>query len=159
LEGAGRLYAWAVRRPGKALLIYWPIAFIGTHIPSPWEPGDPPRDKLPLDKIGHFAGYALLAWLLTRVLAGRLHPALSGVLAVVVLSGYGGIDELTQPAVNRTADWPDLAADVAGAIVGAAVAIWQLGRGGARSSGSPAGKAVAPGAGPLSEQVDCEHAS
>lgn len=141
---ARRLYAWTLRWPGKALLIYWPVAFIGTHIPSPWERGEQSRDRLPLDKLGHFAGYIVLAWLLTQVLARRVHPALAGVLTVVLVTAYGGLDELTQPAVNRTADWPDFAADVAGGVVGAVLAMWQMRKSRARSTASAA-EAVAPG--------------
>ena len=56
-------------------------------------------------------------WFLALVVASLgAAPALAGVLTVVLVTAYGGLDELTQPAVNRTADWPDFAADVAGGV-------------------------------------------
>ena len=108
--------------PGRALLIYWPVAFIGTHIPSPWEPRGAPSRHPPYDKVGHFAGYALLAWLLMSLLSRRLHPLTAAALTLLAIAAYGAIDELTQPYFNRSADVPDYLADLVGGVVGIAIA-------------------------------------
>ena len=122
-----RVLAWAMRSPGRALLIYWPIAFIGTHIPSPWEPSEPSSRRAPYDKFGHFAGYALLAWLLMSLLSRRFHPLAAAALTLLAIAAYGAIDELTQPYFNRSADLPDYYADLIGGAVGVAIA-WRRAR-------------------------------
>ena len=93
-----------------ALLILW----LGS-LPSL----TPPLD-LPLDKVGHFGMFAVLGALLAfglhraRVRAAIAWPLLAG-------AAVGALDELHQRSVpGRSAEWADLAADVAGC----ALALW-----------------------------------
>jgi len=78
--------------------------------------------KVPgVDKVGHGAIYAVLAWLLLRaqVGRGRVRPVLAALLAAMFI---GGVIELTQPWVGRTGALSDWLADVAGASL--AIALW-----------------------------------
>ena len=112
------------RRPAASLWTYWAVAFVATHIPSPWPPTDrPPPDRLPLDKLGHFVGFAILTWLLVNALSHRrlVRPAIV-LLAVLIVAAYGVVDELTQPPFNRTADVGDYAANLLGCAAGLLVA-------------------------------------
>lgn len=110
------------RRPGLALAIYWPVVFVGTHIPRLQQVRRPPRG-LPLDKLAHFAGYAVLAWLLMLVFTRAARPATAITLTVLVIAAYGVVDELTQPLVNRTADIWDYLANLLGCAGGIGVAL------------------------------------
>lgn len=96
-------FAWA-------LLILW----LGS-LPSLTPPVD-----LPLDKVGHFGMFAVLGVLLAyglhraRIRASLAWPLVAGL-------SLGAIDELHQRTVpGRSAEWADLAADVAGC----ASALW-----------------------------------
>ena len=85
------------------------------------------------DYTGHFIGYALLATLLLRALAGaawRGVTARAGWLAVLAASAYGVTDEIHQVFVpGRSATVEDWVADTAGAITGVLlVLIWLLRR-------------------------------
>ena len=81
---------------------------------------------VPVDKVFHFTAYAGLAFLLSTTAAaiwtgtaGKRWGHLLRYLAVLpVVALYGVIDELTQPAVGRTADSLDWLADMAGAACG-----------------------------------------
>src|SRR5262249_12218932 len=109
-----------------ALVVYWSMLFIGTHVPL---------RKIHLesnDKVLHFMAYAGLALLLTLVVnwrvAGGLRPR-HLILVVVGLAIFAGFDELTQPLVNRQADWHDWFADVLGVVCGTAFGVatsWAL---------------------------------
>ena len=74
------------------------------------------------DYTGHFVGYALLATLLLRALAGaawRGITARAGWLAVLAASAYGVSDEIHQVFVpGRSATVEDWVADTLGAITG-----------------------------------------
>lgn len=87
---------------------------VGTHVPSPRLPRTPGGDKT-----AHVVGYALIAlsgtWMLRQRGCSRLDAARNILLFCLLLAG---IDELTQPLVNRSADWLDWLADLAGALVG-----------------------------------------
>ena len=78
----------------------------------------------PLDKLTHFVLYAVEAFLLYRAVSwpGRTGFAASRVLTVVgILAVWGALDEAHQEWIpGRMMDSGDLAADVAGAAVGAA---------------------------------------
>ena len=85
-----------------------------------------PRVGLPhADKLVHAGLYAVLAALLARALLGsRLRPLLAGALAVLLATGFGGIDELSQQlSPGREPSGLDLVADAVGAGVGALVAV------------------------------------
>jgi VanZ family protein len=113
---------WKRLRQGTvlALAVYWIGLFLGTHVPVA---------QVHLesnDKLLHFLAYAGLALLLTLVVnwraAGGLRPK-HLVLIVVGLAIFGGFDELTQPLVNRQADWFDWIADVSGVVFGTALGV------------------------------------
>ena len=104
------------RRPRAVLVAYWIAAFVATHSPPLFGDDDgPPAFEPPVgaDKIFHFVGFAVLAFLLRN--AGL------GVVATLALClAYGAFDELTQPPFGRTADPFDLMADLLGATAGIA---------------------------------------
>ena len=97
-----------------ALVSYWLIAFLGTHIPMP--PGVIPRGG---DKVLHFLGYSILGALLMglRASLGPFRwPTVVG--RAGFLACYGAFDEITQKLVGRSADVADWCADVLGACCG-----------------------------------------
>ena len=113
------------------LAAYWLLLVLGTHWPSELLPGAG-RD-MPGDKRLHLMAYAGLAGLLAAVLTSRLdgsRPAGRGmrqtviwsIAAVAIAVAFGLVDEATQPWTGRDFEWADWHADIAGAIVGAAVA-------------------------------------
>ena len=61
------------------------------------------------DKILHMIAFAVLA-----LLGALAYPALRLIVLLLGLSAFGMVIELIQliPALNRTADWRDLAADI-----------------------------------------------
>jgi VanZ family protein len=96
------------------LVLYWMVAFIGTHIPIP--PGVIPRGG---DKVLHFLGYSVLGGLLMALRAsiGPFHwRSVAG--RAGFLAAYGAFDEVTQKLVGRSADVADWCADVLGACFG-----------------------------------------
>jgi VanZ family protein len=77
------------------------------------------------DKLLHFAAYALMAVLICRALAAApmgQRPTVQIALAAVWLASlYGGSDELHQALVpERSAEFLDWIADLAGSLAGAA---------------------------------------
>jgi VanZ family protein len=98
-----------------ALVLYWLVAFLGTHIPIP--AGVIPRGGG--DKVLHFIGYAILASLLMGLRASRgSFGWYSVVMRWLVLAAYGAFDEATQRLVGRHADVADWYADLMGACCG-----------------------------------------
>jgi VanZ family protein len=105
---APRWWSWAV------VAVYWLGMFGGTHWPTP-----PHAPFGTADKWMHFGAYGGLAWLLSIAIGTRRPVSLAvGVAVVVLLAGWGAIDEVTQPMVGRDCDLWDWAADVAGVLVG-----------------------------------------
>ena len=97
-----------------ALVSYWLIAFLGTHIPMPL--GVIPRGG---DKVLHFLGYSVFGALLMglRASLGPFRwPSVVG--RAGFLACYGAFDEITQKLVGRSADVADWCADVLGACCG-----------------------------------------
>jgi len=97
---------------------FWALAFAATHIPA---------EKVPhtglSDRTLHFAGYFLLAGLLTASLAGfGVRPLRRGAAVILVMMAYGALDELTQAFVNRGVSFGDWLADLLGAITAVAAA-------------------------------------
>ena len=83
-------------------------------------PGTPSAGPSGTDKVQHFAGFALLALPL-----GYARPEW-GWRIFLGVAAFGGLIELVQPHVGRSAEWADLAADAAGAAVAVlAMRIWR----------------------------------
>ena len=98
-----------------ALVLYWMVAFLGTHIPIP--AGVIPRGGG--DKGLHLVGYAILASLLMGLRASRgPFGWYSALMRWMVLAMYGAFDEVTQSLVGRHADVADWCADLIGAAFG-----------------------------------------
>ena len=78
-----------------------------------------------LDKLVHAGLYAVLSALVARALLGsRLRPIAAGVLAALLATGFGLIDELSQQlSPGREPSGLDLVADAVGAGIGALVAV------------------------------------
>lgn len=115
-------------RPRRTIIllaaIYWCVWVVFTH----W-----PKIELPmisgmrLDKLGHFGGYTILAFLLSLMVAicWRAGAKLTrwDALGVWLMIALGGIlDEWTQPYFSRSFEWGDYAADLSGGLLGIAIA-------------------------------------
>jgi len=73
---------------------------------------------LPVDKVVHLALFGLLVALWRRWVQSERSGAVALVVAVVVAAIlYGGALELLQPFFARDAEWGDLVADAAGALL------------------------------------------
>jgi VanZ family protein len=97
-----------------ALLGYWSLLFISTHIPTNLMAQWRLSDKL-LHCVA-FSGLSLLiAWAIPTV---RAKPAQNIFLAAVASVAYAGFDELSQIPVGRHADWYDFYADCLGIVIG-----------------------------------------
>ncbi|NOX54815.1 MAG: hypothetical protein GXP27_10330 [Planctomycetes bacterium] len=98
------------------LIAYWCALFVGTHIPNP-ERFLPPDVS---DKTLHVLAYFGLTFLLlTRDALSKPFTFRRGVILWGAVLVYAALDELLQaiPALNRTADVGDWAADVCGAVL------------------------------------------
>ena len=94
-----------------ACALLWISAFVATHVPVQSVP-DLPAD----DAILHAAGYFGLTAVFVLTLAALRRPAARRIIiAVVTMTVYAALDELTQPLVNRDAAWEDWLADLVGA--------------------------------------------
>ena len=92
-----------------ALVVYWILIFVGTHIPE--IPDSAPKIN---DKVMHFCAYFGLTICLCYVSNPGVPWKRFGRIALIALT-YAGIDEFTQSFVpTRTADWMDFAADTLG---------------------------------------------
>ena len=108
------------RLNGIALAVYWLALLTGTHWPH--LPSFGPENT---DKVLHITAYAGLATLLTLyVLAGRKATWRKLGLVFLILAVAGGLDELTQPPFQRTADWYDWYADLVGISLGTMLGAW-----------------------------------
>ena len=100
-----------------ALVGYWIMLFIGTHVP----PNQLISQLRVNDKLVHgcaFVGLAfLMAWAVPTIKT-RLYQ--NTCLAALITVIYAGLDEVLQIPVGRTADWKDFAADCVGIFVGLA---------------------------------------
>ena len=77
------------------------------------------------DKLLHALAYALVALVVARALGGnvRLGAGKVALAACVWSAAYGGLLEIVQGYVGRSADWLDALANAAGAV--AAVGAWR----------------------------------
>ena len=91
----------------------WLAAFAATHVPATTIRGVHVGDKT-LHTVGYF--FLTGAFLLTLATRGRTRQLRIG-LALAVMTAYGAFDELTQELVNRSAEWRDFLADLAGVIL------------------------------------------
>ena len=104
------------------LVLYTLALLTGTHWPGLTPPG---QEVFRTDLVIHFGMMCVLTWLLfaaglvgaRRAIGARL------VLTFLVVLGFAGFDELTQPLFGRTADWVDFGVDAAGALMGCGM-IW-----------------------------------
>lgn len=111
---------------GAALAVYWITLFVATHVPTPQLVES--AMQLNGDKAIHLAAYFVLTTLACgfarasgwRTVLGL--PMLVGVAVVVI--GYGVLDEVTQPIVNRVCDVLDGVADTAGVLAAIGVQRW-----------------------------------
>lgn len=107
-------------RRGILLAMYWLVLVTATH----WPAAEPMVALSWGDKIVHFVAYAVLAWMIAWTSDGRLRWMAGLALAWLLATACGGLDELTQPPFNRTADPYDWLADALGAATGVAVYAW-----------------------------------
>lgn len=104
---------WLWSRAGLALSLFLAVpiaAFTLTPIP----PGPPML--VGLDKVYHFLAFAVLVF--PVIVTDTRRWAWVVPLAIV----YGGLIELVQPYVGRSAEWLDFGANVSGVLAGAALA-------------------------------------
>lgn len=111
-----------------AVLIYWGVLFLGTHLPG--------GSQLPFtwfDKVQHASAFAMLALLLLTAISLRVRAGWIAALTVIgICAVYGLVDELSQQLVpRRTCDFYDWVADVTGSLIGcgiffAARAAWAM---------------------------------
>lgn len=108
--------------------IYWCVWVVFTH----WPKIELPKiSGIRLDKLGHFGGYTILAFLLSLMLAicwrGGSKLTRWDALFVWLMIALGGIlDEWTQPYFSRSFEWGDYAADLSGGLLGIAIALMVL---------------------------------
>jgi VanZ family protein len=116
-------------RPRRTIIflaaMYWCVWVVLTH----W-----PKIELPmisgmrLDKVGHFGGYTVLAFLLSLMVAicwraGAKLTRWDALGVWLVLAVCGILDEWTQPYFGRSFEWGDYAADLSGGLFGIAIAV------------------------------------
>lgn len=112
---ASSTHPWLRRATLLALIVYWLALVTGTHMPQPPELMGLEKH----DKLLHQSAYAGLAFLVTLNVWWRKRlRARHFMILFIALAAFGGLDELTQPPFNRTADWLDWFADMAGTAIG-----------------------------------------
>ncbi|MFD0859289.1 VanZ family protein [Roseovarius aquimarinus] len=101
--------------PAASLPIAWSVTFLiaAALLAVTLSPGVPQIGPPGSDKWQHVAGFALLALPLGYARPGWWLWIIAGAGA------FGGVIELVQPHVGRSAEWADLVADVAGAAAAA----------------------------------------
>jgi hypothetical protein len=99
------------------LVLYWPTFFILAHIPVPGLV----RKADVSDKSLHFLAYLILVFLLWFAVSGekKVNWRRAGVWWILlIVIGYGVVDELLQSVVGRNCDIRDMVANLAGTLVG-----------------------------------------
>jgi len=100
-----------------SLILYWPTLFVLSHIPVPLFV----RRAGVSDKCLHFLAYLILVFLFWFAVKPNYKVNWRKATAwciLLVVAGYGAVDELLQRYVGRTCDIEDFAADLAGIITG-----------------------------------------
>ena len=107
-------------------LLWAGVIFWLSSMPFPPSPGPRFPGK---DKVGHWAIYGLLGYLVTRGLrAHNLSLPKTLALAMILTSAYGASDEWHQSFVPyRQASVEDLTADFMGVFLGTLVLLWMAG--------------------------------
>lgn len=111
------------RRVAWLLIAYWVVLIVGTHWPASLMADEWWQTR---DKLLHFAGYSLLGGLLALWrTAGKSHRGQSLrsrlLVAWLLASGFGVLDEITQPLTGRHCNLGDWLADALGAACGCLV--------------------------------------
>jgi len=99
----------------RALPAYWIFLFCATHFPRLQISGPVPD----IDKLLHAVCFGLLAFLLWRFTETFRPPASTRTfwMILLILAGYGVLDEWLQGLVGRGTDLADWVADVSGVLV------------------------------------------
>lgn len=104
------------------LTIYW----IGWLLITHWRLTQLPLvSGLKIDKLAHFLGYSLLAFLVGMIWISGSRPGIAirrGMRACGIVALAGMADELTQPYFGRSLQWSDYAADLLGGLLGLSIA-------------------------------------
>jgi hypothetical protein len=111
--GTRRSVVWLVT---VVTCAYAGLFFWMTHAPTISAPTIG-RDGIATDKIVHFCGYTVLAFL-TFLLLKAWRVPIRCLLLVVALGAIAAIDELTQSLTFRDPEWLDWCADLAGVVAG-----------------------------------------
>ena len=99
-------------------LLWAGVILTATSIPS--SQLQLPVQTAALDKAAHFGLYSVFAWLLARHGFGVAGRWFSTVLAIIVASAFGVVDEWHQQFIpGRSTEYADWVADTAGAAFGA----------------------------------------
>lgn len=104
------------------LVVYWFILFLGTTLPGDQLPETPSGDKF-----NHFAGYAVLSFLLFSWMRIKKGSAAGEIRlfqkTFLITAIYAVLDEVHQLFIpGRFFEWYDILADINGAVLGLAVA-------------------------------------
>ena len=100
-----------------SLLFYWPTLFILAHVPIPLFV----RRAGVSDKSLHFLAYLILVFLLWFAVSPDKKVNWRRAVvwwALLVIAGYGAVDEWLQAHVGRSGDVVDFLADLAGTLAG-----------------------------------------
>jgi VanZ family protein len=101
-----------------ALVGYWVLLFIATHIP----PNALLKRVHESDKLLHCGAFACFAFLLAWAIPTNPTRMIQNVLvAALVGTIYAGLDELLQIPVGRSADIKDFVADSLGILIGLSI--------------------------------------
>jgi VanZ family protein len=97
-------------------LVWAGVIVLATSTPSQYVP----QGVTSVDKIAHFGMYAVLGWLLTRHAAESAGRYRAVLLAAIVASGFGAVDEWHQQYIpGRSTEFADWQADSLGGVFGA----------------------------------------
>jgi VanZ family protein len=117
MEPVGRRRWMPIALLAAAIGLYWLAMFTATHLPIQTTPAGDPYS---LDKLQHITAFAIFAIFLCTGGATIGIPRLPLYFGVIgVIAAYAAVDELSQRFIpQRTPDFFDWLADVAGAVMG-----------------------------------------
>jgi len=108
-----KITSWTV------LALYWPLVFASTHIPRP-----PHLQVYGRDVTLHLLAYLILTLLYWLARYGTTRPDFREgkiYLTLLLMAGYGIIDEVTQELVGRDCDFFDWVSDMSGCLLALAL--------------------------------------